>query len=135
MGTNYYIQSKACNSCGHCKNEKHIGKSSYGWQFHFRGYRDQQIVSFQDWIKEINEPNTSIINEYGEKISCCEFIEMVNSKKDEMNSYNINVQFPMNEKERRYLNERLTKYPSDNSYSDRSWKDNEGHSFTDQEFS
>lgn len=135
MGTNYYLHSKPCATCGHSETKKHIGKSSGGWQFHFRGYRDEDLVSYDDWAKEITDPNKVIINEYGEQVSPGDFFNMIHSKRIEMNSYNININLPMNDKERTYLKERKTYYPRDDEYCKRSWKDNDGYAFTDWEFS
>jgi|GEM_PF-1427931 len=135
MGTNYYHRSKPCEKCGTHKTEKHIGKSSCGWQFHFRGYRDDGIVNFQDWLKEFGDSNKEIYDEYGEKIEIKDFIDRVILKRSELlNHYNVCCNHPMNEHERKYLCERPNMYPSDD-LERRTWKDDEGYCFTDWEFS
>lgn len=133
MGTNYYLKSKPCESCGHSNNEKHIGKSSCGWQFHFRGYRDEPLISFNDWLAQMKDPNKIIVDEYGKTISIDEFISKVESKKCEINSWNVNNNLSFNEKERTYLKNRS--YLPIGDINNHSWKDNDGHPFTDMEFS
>lgn len=134
MGTNYYLQSKPCPTCGHSETKKHIGKSSAGWSFHFRGYRDEGIVSCDDWDAYLRGNNKIIVNEYEEEVSIGEFMQLVHDKKCEMNSYNINSNFPMNEKEKAYLKNRNNNFPQDIEWLKHSWKDNDGHAFTDLEF-
>ena len=53
MGTNYYHRT---NICPHCNryDERHIGKSSVGWHFNFRGY--DEIKTFEDWKKVLRKP-------------------------------------------------------------------------------
>jgi hypothetical protein len=135
MGTNYYHISKPCEKCGRHEKEKHIGKSSGGWQFHFRGYRDECIVSFKDWLEQLKDPNKEIIDEYGRKIPLEDFLGTVTSKKHEnLNHYNVCCNHPMNEHERKYLADRPGIYPSD-GIEKRTWKDDEGFAFTENEFS
>jgi hypothetical protein len=47
MGTNYYVRppqgSAHCKHCGH-DQEIHLGKSSGGWRFLHRAYRDPRIA-------------------------------------------------------------------------------------------
>lgn len=63
MGTNYYLRTAACPTCGHQKNDLHIGKSSAGWYFGLRVYPNEdgihdgqlspfeakQILELDDW--------------------------------------------------------------------------------------
>lgn len=135
MGTNYYLRSKPCEKCGTCQTEKHIGKSSVGWQFHFRGYKDSMIVSFKDWIQEFTDPNKEIYDEYGNKLDIEKFINIVSVQKHEcLNYYNICFNHPMNEQERKYIKERMNFFPID-ANERKIWKDNEGYAFSDSEFS
>jgi len=53
MGTNYYI------------GDEHLGKSSFGWKFTFRYYK--QYKSIEDVKKKFR--SGKIIDEYGEEIS------------------------------------------------------------------
>ncbi len=78
MGTNYYHRTSICRSCGRC-DERHIGKSSGGWTFSFRGYPEDGIKSWQDWLL-ILKAGGKIYNEYGDQISIRDFIKLVKSK-------------------------------------------------------
>jgi hypothetical protein len=63
MGTNYYLRTTPCPTCGHSPNDLHIGKSSVGWYFALRVYPDvdgcdaerlkpfdvKQIRELDDW--------------------------------------------------------------------------------------
>lgn len=83
MGTNYYWATNECTCCNR-RDEKHIGKSSMGWEFNFQGYRDAQlsgkpeddIVSWADWKARLLS-HGAIVDEYGEKCSFDEFVAMV----------------------------------------------------------
>ncbi len=79
MGTNYYHRIDICESCNRYK-EKHIGKSSAGWQFSFQGYREDEdipkIASFEDWKREL-QADGKIFDEYGREMSFEEFVEYV----------------------------------------------------------
>jgi len=55
MGTNYYVSRPACKTpCDHCtegREEIHLGKSSSGWEFTFRGQSEFSPGSYlDDWI-------------------------------------------------------------------------------------
>lgn len=81
MGTNYYLKSKPCETCGHCQTELHIGKSSMGWKFLFRAYFSPiNITSFDEWLIELSNPQKIIYNEYNEKIELLELLELIESK-------------------------------------------------------
>ena len=131
MGTNYYLRHKPCPTCGNVDRELHIGKSSVGWQFSFRGYRDQNIHSYQDWLEEFKDERREIVDEYGRVHTIQEFRDNVEAegRKDMLSNYNIANQIPQNEKERKYLNEHPDRWGSVECY----WKDNEGYSFCDRE--
>lgn len=134
MGTNYYLKSKPCQSCGHSKTEKHIGKSSFGWQFHFRGYREDPLVCFKEWLVEMQDPNKMIVDEYGEIYSLDEFKTLIQDKKDGINHFNAMNNLVMNEKEENYLKKHPSKQYGNHDYSKSCWKDDEGYAFTDWEF-
>ena len=127
MGTNYYHRTDICNCCNRYE-EKHIGKSSAGWQFSFQGYNKcgdiPQIASFEDWKRELQTKGV-IYNEYGEYILFEDFVKMVEDKqtgkfndKPNLNHYD----YCLDNKERVF------------DMSD-DWKDDEGYSFTSREFS
>lgn len=83
------MQTKQEN--GRCR-DVHLGKSSYGWSFSFRGYRDdyenQRITSFKEWTsfieKEIGKGGI-IFDEYDDKISLPILLKKIDSKKSGQN--------------------------------------------------
>ncbi len=98
MGTNYYMRykSKTCECCNRTDEEVHIGKSSYGWTFSFRGYRERCnnpiIKSVKDWAEILEDEDTLIVNEYQETVSKDEFWKMIYSKENE--KYNHALLYP-----------------------------------------
>ena len=128
MGTNYYHRINICEHCNRY-NERHIGKSSAGWQFSFQGYRVEQhcpaIMSFEDWKREL-QAEGKIFDENGKETSYEEFVKLVEDKKD--GQYN----------ERPNLNHYdycLSKHKERGFNMDNDWKDDEGYAFTFSEFS
>ena len=120
MGTNYYQRRNICEHCDRY-DEKHIGKSSAGWQFSFQGYKDEAkphlhtILSFIDWKKEL-QISGKIFDEYGRELSIEEFIELVEGKQSQPhNQYDHCVKEGWN--------------------MDNDWKDQEGYAFTSSDFS
>ena len=67
MGTNFYMATE-CESCGHLKRERHIGKSSAGWVFALHVYPDEAINNITDWIRILYTTTSSIIDEYDDPI-------------------------------------------------------------------
>lgn len=132
MGTNYYLRTKPCKTCGSVKKEIHIGKSSYGWQFLFRSHPEENIFSYKQWLDEINDPNKEVINEYGEVVSIDEFRDCVenNKRRSMINHYNVFNNHPQNENELEYVKGKMFKYVSGSNYQ----KDEEGYSFLLEEF-
>ena len=59
----------------------HIGKDSAGWRFSLAIYTKENITSLNDWKKLFKEKNTSIVNEYNEKISSKEMLKIITKKK------------------------------------------------------
>ena len=127
MGCNYYLRK---NECKHCNryDDIHIGKSSAGWTFSFRGYKDTDdytsylinvpVESWKDW-QEILRKEDNIYDEYNRKISFEEFQKLVESKKEQPNNH-------VTYCEKEY---------ADTDYLNRLWLDEEGNSFSDSEFS
>ena len=117
MGTNYYHRTNICQCCNRF-NERHIGKSSAGWQFNFQGYNGYEIpniISFEDWKKEL-QSDGKIFDEYGRDISFKAFVQMVKSKQSQPNNH--------------------YDYCIEQGYiMDNDWKDIKGYSFTSAEFS
>ena len=107
MGTNYYYRDEKCPTCGRY-DERHIGKSSAGWTFNFRGYDD--IRSYKDWLAILEKEQVIIYDEYGDTISLEDFKKLVESKRNSFHNH-------------------AKEYPQ---YS---WLDKEGNSFSDNEFS
>jgi len=120
MGTNYYLTRDTCPMCGHSDTRLHIGKSSGGWTFSFRGYDGTDggpvIKSEDDWRRVIAECGT-IWDEYGEEIPAEKFWELVESKRKEKLNHTIYCR---------------KKYPD---YARSLWLDEKGNSFSDTEFS
>ena len=133
MGTNYYLLSP--EDCPHCASKFipthtydykiHIGKSSYGWSFSFKGYKNhcdiEDITSESEWrkyIKKAIKNGQYIINEDDEKIDPEKFWEMVEEKKGGHNHTTYCV-----------------KELPDDFYKFKNWLDNKGNSFSEGEFS
>ena len=73
MGTNYYLSDPPCLTCGRVSDKDdwvHLGKSSGGWTFSFRG--SDQVRNYEEWCKQIEDALADrkiIINEYEEPVS------------------------------------------------------------------
>ena len=108
MGTNYYHvdDRNVCPTCGVGETHTHIGKSSLGWTFSFRGH--EQIRSYSDWL-EVLEAGGTILDEYGRAVSLDDFKALVASKVAGKNH--------------------IAEYPRDG------WIDPEGHGFSGGDFS
>lgn len=117
MGTNYYVPLDPCKHCGRADEKIHLGKSSYGWKFHFRGYRD----TYQPDIKSVNDwkdflAGKQIFDEYGKEISHTDFWQFVEGKQQGRS----NLEDPLR--------------PNPYSTGPRVWYDDEGYWFCDYEF-
>lgn len=126
MGTNYYAVETVCECCGRYDKEYHIGKSSHGWAFSFRGYRHDRLISWRNWKEFLK--NKIIMNEYGERIEYDEFVKMIETYKSPgymREDGHINLQH--NEQGR------IDNHPWFNS--DYDWDDEDGYSFCTREFS
>jgi hypothetical protein len=77
MGTNYYVRYNICKKCNRY-DELHLGKSSIGWVFGFRGH--ENIESFREWEKFIKDNNCLIYDEYGRKHHWNDFLKLVDRK-------------------------------------------------------
>lgn len=119
MGTNYYWTDATpdCPTCGHHRAEEiHIGKSSYGWEFSFHG--TDEIRSWKDWLA-ILKGGGEIVDEYGAPITFEDFRKVVEERSHPNGLLNHTD----------YCREM---YPD---YAKSLWKDGEGYSFSDGEFS
>lgn len=79
MGTNYYAHYNICEHC-HRRDIIHIGKSSAGWTFTFHATED--IKSYQDWLKFLENERAVIFDEYNENHTLSWFKDLVESKKN-----------------------------------------------------
>jgi hypothetical protein len=68
MGTNYYLHRECCDKCGRSADRVHIGKSSAGWCFSLHVDEEAGIMSLADWEGQWSQPNTRIMNEYGDVV-------------------------------------------------------------------
>lgn len=77
MGTNYYWIKNECPTCGHAEMI-HIGKSSYGWPFHFHG--TNEIRSYKDWLEVLREGK--IEDEYGKEVPLDKLKALIERKRE-----------------------------------------------------
>jgi hypothetical protein len=93
MGTNYYAIKRKLSLHNY---PIHIGKSSAGWKFLFRGYlinEDDQddfvnIKSIKDWKEFLDNKELVILDEYDNLVSYEEFFDMIEKKQLEENKDN-----------------------------------------------
>lgn len=121
MGTNFYLRMDVCKHCGSERARVHVGKSSVGWAFLFRGYRawplddvPHPITSAEEWrrvMKVAIENGALLTDEYGRDVDVNEFWTLAENKREEK---------------------------GDNSYQHGSrrseWYDGDGNRFCDSEF-
>lgn len=92
MGTNYYIDTPP--SCGgkcdrHCHGEEvHLGKSSMGWSFTFKGYPDPEnapeavtwpVTDYESWLKLLDLG--PVRDEYHAPVSRDELLTKIQQKR------------------------------------------------------
>lgn len=134
MGTNYYLYTKCCPTCGIRQKIEHIGKSSGGWSFSFHAC--EEAHSWQEWKKYIlSDPSYEILDEYGHLISMQDLEKLVESKKDGINHSRLFLGIDLTDKEMEYLERypNTTRYIGD-EYIRSIYLDPEGHSFSKGEF-
>lgn len=80
MGTNYYVKTNECECCSRY-DERHIGKSSIGWAFSFRGYDEEGFIirSWDGWKRYLE--GKTIIDEYGQIIEYDRFVALIETYK------------------------------------------------------
>jgi hypothetical protein len=129
MGTNYYVAKNYCECCDRYDKEYHIGKSSHGWAFSFRGYRSEQLVSWQAWKEFLKDK--IIMNEYQQQVDYGRFVEYIEGPKSPgfiRSNGKPNLQH--NEEGRK---------PSPSGFSwfnsEYDWDDDQGYAFCSREFS
>lgn len=77
MGTNFYLIRECCEHCGRGSDRLHIGKSSAGWVFSLCTHPDEGINSLADWEEQWSQPNTRIMNEYGDAVPLAHLKEII----------------------------------------------------------
>jgi hypothetical protein len=83
MGTNYYLELDVCDKCGRPGERLHIGKSSMGWCFGLHvteSWEERQISSLEDWKRLWSQPDAVIVDEYGERISPDQMLEIITER-------------------------------------------------------
>lgn len=90
MGMNYYFERVDL------KKKWHIGKSSYGWEFHFEAHPELDVYSSEQWLNYIaeglsktfwktyaphSEFKSRLIDEEGKDIAFEEFLNVVSTEK------------------------------------------------------
>ena len=126
MGTNYYLRTDVCQHCNRERERIHVGKSSFGWPFLFRGYRawppdgvPHPITSAQEWrqfIEQAVEQGARLTDEYGDPQDIDEFWRVVEVKRTDTRGP-----------------DQVTSYRHGERESE--WFDSEGYRFCDNEFS
>lgn len=126
MGINYYATFPIAKRDGTiCRIRRHVGKSSYGWSFSFRGYKPAQcedggpsISSYREWIDCLLLEGARLFDEDGGQYGIEWFVELVRSKRSGINHTD-------------YCKERKEGWPLEIDTE----KDKDGHSFSFYEFS
>ena len=126
MGTNYYVAKNLCECCNRYDQEYHIGKSSGGWAFSFRGYPAERLTSWQAWKLFLRDQ--IIMDEYGERQAYTGFVNMIETYKspgwiDERGYQNLQHNAQGKQAPRPWFD------PAHD------WDDPQGYSFSDREFS
>ena len=130
MGTNYYVAKNVCECCKRYDEEFHIGKSSWGWAFSFRGFKYEKLESWKDWKEYLSQPNVIIVDEYREFIPVDKFINMIETFKSP------NYVNPQTKHKNSSMFEAVKKTDGGYYYNpEYDWEDEEGYSFSSREFS
>jgi len=111
MGMNYYLRK---NDEVGVEQQVHLGKSSHGWQFTFRGDRANGVVDFDSWVKRVNtliKDGWKLTDEGSGDSNFTELLLLIQRKRLEPNNH-------------------AKQYPSKWDYVDA-----DGNSFSDREFS
>lgn len=84
MGTNYYLETDFCPTCGHPRQRIHIGKLSCGWVFCFQKYPDADTL--KKWFNKLNKGK--IVTEYDELYTLDKFKTIIQQTKNNRHSEN-----------------------------------------------
>jgi len=81
MGTNYYHETGVCEHCGHAKQRRHIGKSSFGWCFSLHVEPDDPTFphSWDDWMRDLKAFGR-IVDEGGTTLTTRELADVVTNR-------------------------------------------------------
>lgn len=120
MGTNFYVTENECSCCKRYDEVYHIGKSSFGWAFSFRGYRSEGLTSWMAWKEFLR--NKHIKDEYSDSIDYDKFVSMIETEKAPEYVYPSGAQNKIHNQG----------WWFDPRYD---WDDPQGYSFTSREFS
>lgn len=132
MGTNYYAEPLApCSACARPFERLHIGKSSYGWEFSFHGYKALGLTSFREWLAFL-PTCVRIVDEYGETVTIDALTELVASK---IGGYNHARIFGCSDPSLLTAQERQHVTPYYAPRPGEHWQDSAGHSFSKGDFS
>lgn len=124
MGTNYYVATDPCEHCNRYDKYLHIGKSSFGWSFHFRGYKNLDLVCWQQWKYYLQDKH--ICDENNKTIIYTMFVEMIEGYKHP-NSIN-----PVTGRKNLQHNAEARLIGWFDAAND--WDDEQGYSFTSYDF-
>jgi hypothetical protein len=106
MSTNYYAKTNACNHCNRV-DYVHLGKTSWGWAFSFQG--SDTVRNFDDWCNLVRSADL-IEDEYQSPLIADEMIQLA--------------------RDWQKGKQHATFYPNPEN-----WLDENGYSFTDNDFS
>ena len=65
----------------HDAQERHIGKSSFGWCFSLHVYPEEGIDSLSDWIRLFAHEGSIVFDEYGREIDAHEMMKVITERK------------------------------------------------------
>jgi hypothetical protein len=117
MGMNYYLRK---NDEVGVEQQVHLGKSSMGWTFSFRGDRANGVVDFDSWVKRVNvfmKDGWKLTDEGSGDSDFTELLLFIQRKRLEPNNQTLSAKANPD-----YYNENI------------SWLDEDNNSFTDREF-
>lgn len=140
MGMNFYVEYNRCSCCER-HDVLHIGKSSFGWTFSFRGYDPERndfndvpegicIKSEEDWRDFLNQEDILIKDEDGEIWSNDDFWEKVESKRDAKYNHTIECRNGGDEA----CSFEVRTWTREHGWKD-CWIDEKGNSFSGTKFS
>ena len=139
MGTNYYASINVCPTCDKPEEEVHIGKNSFGWQFHFHANEAPPIRSKKEWKEFTAKDNVWIFDEYNELVEFDDFWEMVEEKQGSPKNINhcrIVKGTPKTDCERKYIDKRKKSYGEIfcEEHADKVFLDDEGYCLDEEWF-